>query len=655
MLIGTPEYMSPEQAELTGLDVDTRTDVYSLGVVLYELLVGALPFDSKTLRQAGFDEIRRRIREEEPSKPSTRVSTLGDASSEAARRRRTDPANLRRELSGDMDWITLKALEKDRTRRYASPAEMTADIARHLRHEPVLASPPSAAYRTRKFVRRHRLGVAAGVAVALALMAGLALATGGLVRAKRAEQAATQEAEKANKVSELLIGLFDDLNRGIPGYVVTPEQILDRGLRRIEDELAGEPILQARLMNYLAGAYASLGRPEQGRAMVERSVSLFREHLPPDHPQLGASINLLGDMVDGFGDLERAQRLHEEALEIWQQVLGPDTVSGSLARTYQSLGSIRLRLGDFSEARSYLDKSEEILGREIFAPLRVHLARTLYWQAILEAEVSLDNEAALPRLERALAILETEFGPDHSEVGRFMSWIGRIHFRLGDTESARTNYERALSVQTSPSVRDTYGEAISIAGLGELAVAAGDLETARTHLERALPVLEESGGTVSSDTTWCARRLAGVYRMTGDFDGARQLLESSLEGLERAVGREHPLLTRTLHGLGILELQAGNLERSRQWYRRTLEIQERAWEPGHYVNTWALYQMACIAAREGKPEQALELLREALDCGYDRDAILEDPDFASLRGTPEFEEIVAEVQRRLENKQGGAR
>ena len=193
-LVGTPEYMSPEQAEMGGLDIDTRTDIYSLGVLLYELLVGAPPFDPIELRQAGYDEIRRRIRKEDPPKPSTRVSTLGEESEVAAQRRSTNPKALEQRLKGDLDWITLKALEKDRTRRYSSATELASDVRRHLEHEPVSASPPSAVYRIRKFAGRHRGGVAAALVIAALLVAGLVSTTGLYVRSERARTVAEQEA-----------------------------------------------------------------------------------------------------------------------------------------------------------------------------------------------------------------------------------------------------------------------------------------------------------------------------------------------------------------------------------------------------------------------------------------------------------------------------
>jgi WD40 repeat protein/serine/threonine protein kinase len=172
-LVGTPEYMSPEQAEMAGVDIDTRTDIYSLGVLLYELLVGVLPFDSRTLRQAGYYEIQRIIREEEPPKPSTRLSGLGQESTEVAHKRRTELRALDRQLRRDLDWVTLKAMEKDRTRRYASASELAADLERYLGGEPVAAAGPKAGYRLRKFVRKNRDPVAAAIIVFLALTAGL--------------------------------------------------------------------------------------------------------------------------------------------------------------------------------------------------------------------------------------------------------------------------------------------------------------------------------------------------------------------------------------------------------------------------------------------------------------------------------------------------
>ncbi len=273
-LVGTPEYMSPEQAEMSTLDIDTRSDIYSLGVLLYELLVGALPFERKALRRAAAREVKRIISSEDPVTPSTRLSSLGDAMAVVARNRRTDSAAPRRQLRGDLDWITMKALEKDRTRRYGTASELGDDIERYLSSQPVIAGPPTAAYRLRKFVRRNRGPVVAAAIVLVALVVGLAASSALYLRAERERQRADTQMRIAKRVSEFLTGLFEVSNpaEGL-GREVTARELLDKGASSI-DSLKDQPIAQATLMDTMGHVYFTLGLYDRAASLLEDAIKI---------------------------------------------------------------------------------------------------------------------------------------------------------------------------------------------------------------------------------------------------------------------------------------------------------------------------------------------------------------------------------------------
>jgi len=434
--IGTPEYMSPEQAGMSGFDIDTRTDVYSLGVLLYELLVGVQPFAPEELRSSGFDEMRRKIRELDPPRPSTRVTTTGKTSPEMAERLRTDPPTLARLLRGDLDWIVMKALEKERNRRYGSPAEFAADIVRHLNDKPVLASPPSTSYRVGKFIRRNRLAVTATMLIAIAVVAGIVGTTAGWIRAR-------QEADAARRVSNAMVNMYGDLNPvTMRGGASTPVEILDRAVERVELELEESPLVQARLMTTLGHVFKDLGRHDKARPLLEQAAEIRSREIGDLHPDYAMSISVLGDLLSEMGDFEGARRLHEQALTIRRQALGPadQTVAWSL----RSLGHIHRNLGEYQAAQRLLEESLGIL-EKAEGDHQHDVSVTLHSQAVL-AMVSGDFELARDLMERCLAIRERVLPPDHPDIAECLVDYARVLFRLGDQERPIDFTIRALSI-----------------------------------------------------------------------------------------------------------------------------------------------------------------------------------------------------------------
>ena len=433
-LIGTPEYMSPEQAELSGEDVDTRTDVYALGVVLYELLVGALPFDPSGLRQAGFDEIRRRIREEEPSKPSTRVASLGAASTDAAAKRRTDPPTLRHQLRGDLDWIVMKALEKERARRYTSAGELGADLLRHLHHEPVLAGPPTAAYRTRKFVRRHRALVAGAAAVLVVLVGGIVVSTRFAIGQFRART----EAERQARIAEAVAGFLRNDVLAAAGPERTPDReltvraALDAASGSIEERFHDEPVVQGSIHTTIGLTYGSLGVLESAERHLGSAVELFRATLGGDHPETLAAINNLGDLYTRMGRYDDAEPLLVEVLETKRRTLGDE--HDSTSASINNLGLLYREQGRLEEAEPLLaeglDLDRRLRGDEDDATLTSAHNLALLYQDLGRME------EAQTLLEKTLDTRRRVSGASHPDTLAAVQVLAVLHGRQGRVDEA---------------------------------------------------------------------------------------------------------------------------------------------------------------------------------------------------------------------------
>jgi len=602
-ILGTLEYMSPEQADSAGEDIDTRTDVYSLGVVLYQLLVGTLPLDLKKLT---YEEMLRRLRDKDVPKPSSRILAQDGESAITAKNRGTDAPSLTRQLRGDPDAVVLKALEKDRKRRYGSPSELAADLGRYLRNEPVSAHTPSAAYRTRKYIRRHRLGVAVATGLLAILPAFAVVQRVQLQRTRLERDRANRERDRATRITGFMTGMFQVSDPSEQrGNSVTAREILDKASKDIETGLAKDPETQAQMMHVMGDVYEKLGLYPRAQALQQQSMEIRQRVLGPEHPDTLTSMNDLALDLDDSGHYAEAEKLEREALDISRRVLGPEHPDTLMLMS--NLGNTLWQEGHYPEAEKL---NRETLGiqRRVLGPEHPGTLRSMN---NLATDLDDSDPEAEKLFRETLDIKRRVLGPEHPDTLLAMSNLAYV---LGD--------------------KGRYAEAEKL------------------HRE-TVDLRRRVLGPEHPDTLKSMTNLAIVLSREGRDAEAEKLEREELDISRRVLGPKHKGTLTSMDNLAIVLSREGRNAEAEKLEREALDISRRVLGAEHPQTAASIYNLGVIAANKGNRTEALSLLHQALDHGLLLIRALgmeNDPDLKSLHGDPRFDALVVYAKQRAAAK-----
>lgn len=661
-VVGTPAYMSPEQADLSGLDIDTRSDIYSLGVLLYELLTGTTPFDIKGLLSKGFAEMMRTIREVEPHKPSTRVSTLGETATRIALLRSVDADKLRSQLRGDLDWIVMKCLEKNRTRRYETATGLADDIKRHLDDQPVTAGAPSTGYRLYKFVMRNRVQVLAAGAVMLALLLGvvafawkareaerqrdaavvakdaevtqrkladLARADAVAQRAYAEEQEAearkqAAEAKKQASIAEAVSNFLADMLSAVdPNNLlvdpvtkkplrdkVTVLQAIAATIKELDGgALSDQPLVEAGVRDAIGTTLLWLANYQEAGRNLQKSLELRRAHLPAGHAEIARSTRNLGLFHREQNKLVEAEASYREALEMYRAAR-PDK-HPDLAIVMNDLATILQDQNKLGEAGEFFREALGIV-RAAFPPKHKHIAVALSNYALLLRDTGKLAEAE-PLFREALEIFRAVHAAGHPDIAACLDNLGAVLQQLNKTEEAEPLCRESLEIARGafPEGHPNIGAALN--NLGQVLRAQGKFAQAEPLFGESLKIARASLPPRHPNLALTLNNLASVMQSLNKHAESEPLHREALEIRRASLPEGHPYIAQSLGNLGALYWRLEKFDEAVPLLEEAIAIQESAFGRGNRRTQLSIATLGRVHKDAGRFVDAIPLLEEAYE------------------------------------------
>jgi eukaryotic-like serine/threonine-protein kinase len=589
--VGTPGYMSPEQAD-GSIDIDTRTDVYSLGVILYVLLTGDQPFDMSQWKNQPFYESMRRLREIDPLKPSTKIRKQDPVTlARWAQKRQNEPRMLVRQVSGDLDCIVLKALEKDRNRRYATPLELAADVDRYLRNAPVSAHPAGLTYRTRKYVGRHRVGVSVAAA-GLVLLIGFAVAQAIELRKIR------QQRDRADRITQFMTGIFKVPNPSeARGNTVTAREILDRASQQIGDNLNRDPQLQAQLMETMAQTYTGLGLYGRSQDLTEHALAIQSSLFGERNRETLASESYLAQILRAQGHLPEAEKLLQNTIEAQRQVLGP--------KDPDTLASMD-RLGYVYANEARHPDAEKVFRQTLNAERKI-------------------------------------LGPDDPQTLGTLNELAETLTPQGRYSEADQTYGELIAAQKRTLGPDHPATLLSMSHAAENLEEEGRLPEAEKLYSDVIAAQRRVLGPEHPQTLRAMTMLGLTLAKEGRYSEADEIQSQVIEIKTRVLGPTHnsTLQSMEMEALGLS--REGRYADSEKMFRDVIETAGKTNQPATVAEAW--YNFACTEAARGRTDEAFADLNHAIENGLiSPGEVSADPELKPLHGDPRFDDVVAKAR-----------